>query len=126
MPISKSDVIDEFREAEALTQTGSPLGGGAEPSDQDSAGGSSGTGGYGNAQDRANHQGQNAGPDAALEHPNARELSRGERFDLEQGGGRGDDAVDFGEELKEDQQEHQDRGQRFIDEEGAISEGRQP
>lgn len=50
---------------------------------------------------------------------------------MEQGGGRGGDAVDLEEELKEDQSEHQDRGQRFLDDDGdldagATTEGQQP
>ena len=50
---------------------------------------------------------------------------------MEQGGGRASDAIDFKQELKEDQREHQDRGQRFIDDEGevdsgALTEGQQP
>jgi hypothetical protein len=130
MTISNRDVIDEFKQAGAQG-SGQQLGGGPGASDQDAAGGSSGTGGYGNAQNQAFHQGQTGGPDQAPTHPSTRELSRGERYDMEQGGGRADDAVDFEEELKEDQQEHQDRGQRWLDDngdldQGAVTEGQQP
>ncbi len=114
------DVRDEFRDAQQVG--GQPIGGGAEAPDQDAAGGSSGEGGYGRAMDQKHDGGETDLP----AHPAHRELSRGERFDLEQGGGRSSDGVDFGEELKEDQHEHQDQGQRFIDEEGAVTEGQQP
>ena len=60
------------------------VGGGPDPSDMGAAGGSSGTGGYGNAQNQQNHQGQERGPEG-----HDLNQSRGERFDEEQGGGRG-------------------------------------
>ena len=125
MTISNQEIRDEFKQAQAQGG-GQQLGGGAQASDQDAAGGSSGTGGYGNAQNQSFHQGQTGGPDEQTPHPVRRELSRGERFDLEQGGGRADDAVDFEEELKEDRQ-----GQDYIDslgsaDDGAVTEGQQP
>ena len=110
---------------------GAQLGGGPEPSDMAAPGGSSGTGGYGNAQNQANHQGQQAGTSG---HDLGQ--SRGERFDEAQGGGRGADSVssdsvaqvggsdgsfdqvqdndpltEAADEFLRDQQEHQDRGQ---------------
>ena len=96
MTITNREVIDEFKQAQAQG-SGQQIGGGAGSADRDAAGGSSGSGGYGNAQNQSFHQGQTGGPDESPEHPASRELSRGERFDLEQGGGRGDDAVDFEE-----------------------------
>ena len=130
MTITNREVVDEFKQAQSQG-AGPQLGGGPGSADQDAAGGSSGSGGYGNAQNQNSHQGQTGGPDEGPSHPATRELSRGERFDMEQGGGRSDDAVDFEEELKEDQQEHQDRGQRWIDDNGGLDEaatmgGQQP
>jgi hypothetical protein len=122
MAINNREIIDEFKQAQAQGG-GQQMGGGPEASDQDAAGGSSGSGGYGDAQNQSLHQGQTGGPDESSDHPARRELSRGERFDLEQGGGRADDAVDLGEELSEDQQERQDRGQRWIDEQGDLDKG---
>lgn len=110
---------------------GAQLGGGPEPSDMAAPGGSSGTGGYGNAQNQANHQGQQTGiPGRDLGQ------SRGERFDEAQGGGRSAEGVSSdsvaqaggsdgsfdqvqdndprtqaADEFLRDQQEHQDRGQ---------------
>ena len=110
---------------------GTQMGGGPEESDMASPGGSSGTGGYGNAQNQANHQGQQVLPSGHDMHQ-----SRGELFDEQQGGGRGPDSVSSdsiaqvggsdgsfdqvtdqnaleaqADELLRDQQEHQDRGQ---------------
>jgi hypothetical protein len=120
MDISRDEIREEFQQAQAQAG-GTMLGGGVEAADQDAAGGSSGAGGYGQAQNRTLQQDRSG--DAT---PATRELSRGERFDMEQGGGRASDAVDVERELQEGQREHQDRGQRFIDEEGAATEGRQP
>lgn len=114
---------------------GAQLGGGPEQSDMAAPGGSSGTGGYGNAQNQANHQGQQTGRSG---HDLGQ--SRGERFDEEQGGGRGADSVSSdsvaqvggsdgsfdqvqdanpldraADEFLRDQQEHQDRGQGQTD-----------
>ena len=110
---------------------GAQLGGGPDPSDMAAPGGSSGTGGYGNAQNQANHQGQQG---AAPGHDLGQ--SRGERFDEAQGGGRGAESVSSdsvaqvggsdgsfdqvqdndpltkaADEFLRDQQEHQERGQ---------------
>jgi hypothetical protein len=109
---------------------GAQMGGGPGESDMASPGGSSG-GGYGNAQNQANHQGQQVRPSGHDMHQ-----SRGELFDEQQGGGRGTgsvsddrvaqaggsggsfdqvqdtDALDAqGDALLRDQQAHQDRGQ---------------
>jgi hypothetical protein len=67
---------------------GAQLGGGPGQSDMAAPGGSSGSGGYGNAQNQANHQGQQTGPSG---HDMGQ--SRGERYDEEQGGGRGPGSV---------------------------------
>ena len=110
---------------------GAQLGGGPGQSDMAAPGGSSGSGGYGNAQNQANHQGQQTGIIG-------RDMgqSRGERFDEEQGGGRGAGSVSSDavaqvggsdgsfdqvqdddplskatDEFLRDQQAHQDRGQ---------------
>jgi hypothetical protein len=110
-------------------------GGGPDQSDMASPGGSSGSGGYGNAQNQANHQGQQVRPSGHDMHQ-----SRGELFDEQQGGGRSADSVSADEiaqvggsdgsfdqatdrnelsrqadELLRDQQEHQDRGQSAAD-----------
>jgi hypothetical protein len=53
-----------------------------------SPGGSSGSGGYGNAQNQANHQGQETRPSGHDMHQ-----SRGELFDEQQGGGRSADSI---------------------------------
>ena len=114
---------------------GAQLGGGPSESDMASPGGSSGSGGYGNDQQSANHQGQQHSGQARSGHDEAQ--SRGERFDEEQGGGRGSGSVSSdtvaqsgggqgsydqhtdsnplqaaADELLRDQQEHQDRGQK--------------
>ena len=115
---------------------GTQLGGGPDASDMASPGGSSGSGGYGNAQNQANHQGQEVRPSGHDMHQ-----SRGELFDEQQGGGRdaasvsGDNIAQVGgsdgsfdqvtdqdalsaqadEILLRDQQEHQDRGQSAAD-----------
>jgi hypothetical protein len=128
--IKDSEIQDEFKQVQAQGG-GQQLGGGAGASDQDAAGGSSGTGGYGNAQNQSNHQGQTGGPDESPEHPVRRELSRGERFDLEQGGGRAADAVDFEAQGDDDQQDRENRGQEWLDAQagpdaGAVTEGQQP
>ncbi len=110
-------------------------GGGPVESDMASPGGSSGSGGYGNAQNQANHQGQQVRPSGHDMHQ-----SRGELFDEQQGGGRGpgsvsddeiaqvggsdgsfDQSTDRNElsrqadELLRDQQDHQNRGQETAD-----------
>jgi hypothetical protein len=98
-------------------------GGGAGAADLSNAGGSSGTGGYGSSQNVVNHQDQqqNAGAQGGLAGADLRQgggssggQSRGERFDEEQGGGRGaDDVSPSADELEfaEDQRDPQARGQ---------------
>jgi hypothetical protein len=68
--------------------SGAQLGGAPKQSDMANPGGSSGTGGYGNDQQSQNHQGQQTG---ATGHDE--QQSRGERFDEEQGGGRGPESI---------------------------------
>lgn len=117
MAINDREVREEFKQAQAQGG-GQQLGGGPDAADQDAAGGSSGTGGYGNAQNQSFQQGQTTDP----QKPVTRELSRGERYDMEQGGGRSADAVDFEEELKEG-------GSGNIGDKpdaGAVTEGQQP
>ena len=89
---------------------GSQAGGGPGPSDMAAPGGSSGTGGYGNAQKQQFHQGQNARGTPASGGDG---LSRGERLDEAQGGGRGSDRVSSSkaDDFASDQAQHQDRGQ---------------
>jgi hypothetical protein len=113
--------------ANEIPSGGTQAGGGPGKSDQSQSGGSSGTGGYGNAQNQANHQGQEGqlgqGGYGSGAEPT---LSRGERFDEAQGGGRGPESVTGetlspdqrdaeqtakADEFLEDQQAHQDRGQ---------------
>ncbi len=86
---------------------GKQMGGGPSPADMASPGGSSGSGGYGSAQNQQFHQGQER------ERPSHEDgLTRGERFDEQQGGGRGSDSVSPSkEDLESDQRAHQDRGQ---------------
>jgi hypothetical protein len=91
-------------------------------SDMSQAGGSGGTGGYGSSQDVVNQRAQQpaqgsrpglADGDVDPSGRSATGQSRGERFDEEQGGGRG--VMLEGEagsaEFAEDQAAHQDRGQ---------------
>ena len=89
---------------------GSQAGGGPGPSDMAAPGGSSGTGGYGEAQNQQFHQGQN---DRGTPASGGDGLARGDRFDEAQGGGRSSDRVSAGEadDFASDQAEHQDRGQ---------------
>jgi len=115
--IENREVTDEFKQAGAQAG-GSQLGGGAEAADQDAAGGSSGTGGYGSAQNQANHQGQ----PSDYHKPVTRELSRGERYDLEQGGGRAADAIDTEDELTPAERERAELGQRYLDEHGGSTQ----
>ena len=120
---------------------GTQLGGGPGASDMAAPGGSSGSGGYGNAQNQANHQGQQTGIIGRDMNQ-----SRGERFDEAQGGGRGAESVSSdavaqvggsdgsfdqvqddnplskaADEFLRDQQEHQDRGQNQDFEQDAES-----
>lgn len=114
---------------------GRQVGGGPDPSDMGSPGGSSGTGGYGNDQQSARDAAQQTGPAGRDENQ-----SRGERFDEAQGGGRAADSISrdsvaqvggsdgsfdqhtddnqlskAADELLRDQQAHQDRGQSDAD-----------
>jgi hypothetical protein len=75
-----------------MADQGNQLGGGPTQSDNANPGGSSGTGGYGKDQQSAGHQGQAQG---ATGHDERQ--SRGERFDEEQGGGRGPESISSGE-----------------------------
>lgn len=72
--------------------------------------------GYGQDQNSENMQGQQG----QASYGNSGQ-SRGERFDEQQGGGRGPDSIDQQQgdatEFGRDQMEHQDRGQSEIDEE---------
>ena len=61
MAINEQDVRDEFKQAQAQSG-GQQVGGGPGVSDRDGAGGSSGTGSYGNAQNQSFHQGQTGAP----------------------------------------------------------------
>ncbi len=108
-------------------QQAQPEGGGATASDMSQAGGSSGTGGYGSSQNVVNARdqqpaqgspsGQAEGDPAAGGGADGQQRasgqSRGERFDEEQGGGRGVmfDGSGGVSAFAEDQQAHQDRGQ---------------
>lgn len=62
--------------------------GGVSPADLDQAGGSSGTGGYGHAENQQHHQGVGERSPSGTE-PDAPPSERGERYDEAQGGGRG-------------------------------------
>lgn len=108
MAIDDREVTDEFRQAQSRGG-GRQLGGGPEAADQDAAGGSSGAGGYGNAQNQSLREGRADAPQKS------REISRGERFDNEQGGGRGDDSLDSDDNLDDDERALHDEGQKFID-----------
>jgi hypothetical protein len=118
MTISSEEVQAEFKAAREQGRSAGQMAGGApSDSDQDAAGGSGGTGGYGTSPDTGLAQNRANGPDSNPEHPATRELSRGERFDADQGGGRASDAVDFEAVLTEDGNEADS---------GAVTEGQQP
>ena len=118
----ETDMQDERRDDPADGPRGQPqagqsgggrqVGGGPEPSDMAAPGGSSGEGGYGNAENKQ-HQGPQDGTLPGTLDDEA--LDRSDRFDEQQGGGRGPDAVGDGDELQRDQAEHQDRGQSVAD-----------
>ena len=107
----EDEMADERRdssEQELQSSTGSggaQAGGGPGRSDMGAPGGSSGTGGYGQAQNQQLHQGQ------ARDRPAEDGRSRGESFDEAQGGGRGPESVSDVDEFASDQADHQDRGQ---------------
>jgi hypothetical protein len=117
---------------------GKQMGGGPSQSDMGAPGGSSGGGGYGNAQNQANHQGQQSaqqGYGSGEDVGHDADQDRAEAFDEQQGGGRGAESVSDdsvaqvggsdgsfdqaenahldaqADELLQDQQQHQDRGQ---------------
>jgi hypothetical protein len=108
---------------------GEQMGGGPSRSDMAAPGGSSGGGGYGNAQSQANHQGQQqaqTGYGSGQDVGQNGGQSRGEAYDEQQGGGRGAGSISQqggsdpaenrqldqqADELIQDQQQHQDRGQ---------------
>jgi hypothetical protein len=99
----------------AQQQRAGQAGGGPGPGDA-GIGGSSGTGGYGSSQEVDRQDRQAGQPGLAGEAGDggggADGQSRGERFDEEQGGGRGPERVSADdEEIAEDQRAHQDRGQ---------------
>jgi len=118
----QNDRLDDAREGapadtprdqqqSGLSGGGRQVGGGPSAADNVAPGGSSGTGGYGNAQNQQMHQGQQDGSlSGGRSDP---ELDRGDRFDEQQGGGRGDDSVS----LEQDQAAHQDRGQSVAEQE---------
>ncbi|HEX8443364.1 MAG TPA: hypothetical protein VF631_06935 [Allosphingosinicella sp.] len=117
--------------ANEIPTGGTQAGGGPGASDQRTPGGSSGTGGYGNAQNQANHQGQdNPYGGAQSGYGSGQDLDRGAAFDAQQGGGRSADDIDIeqspadqrdaeqtaeADEFLQDQQAHQDRGQSSFD-----------
>ena len=82
---------DEFGHSEILDEQQAPAAGrqvgGISDADMDQAGGSSGTGGYGNAENQQHHQGTGTRSPSG-NAPDAGGEQRGERFDEEQGGGR--------------------------------------
>jgi hypothetical protein len=111
----------EFGGTMAQQQAQGIVGGGPSPGDLGAPGGSSGTGGYGSAQNAANHQGQRESQaglagGGQLQQGDAGQ-SRGEAFDEQQGGGRSSDSISLDgdeagtEDFQLDQQAHQDRGQ---------------
>ncbi len=99
MTIGNREVMDEFKLAQAQGG-GQQVGGGAESVDQDAD-----LGDEGGARTRI-----------------SRELSRGERHDLEQGGARSADSLDSADELTPQERKRAELGQRFIDHAGAKSE----
>ncbi|HWT13390.1 MAG TPA: hypothetical protein VN231_11595 [Allosphingosinicella sp.] len=104
-----SEELPRNQEQSGRTSGGTQAGGGPGPADMAPPGGSSGSGGYGDAQNQQFHQGQQ---DRALAGRDSDPgLARGERFDERQGGGRGSDAVGPGD----DAAEHQDRGQSIAE-----------
>ena len=123
-------------------RTGEPRGE-AEETPVSNAAGSPGSGGYGDMQNQQNHQGQGQGQPGLVGSElrrgggSSEGLSRGERFDEAQGGGRGgspffEGGEDRGSpglvqgegedaatsEFERDQREHQDRGQSEIGPDG--------
>ena len=100
---------------DGIAGSGRQAGGGPSAPDRAAPGGSSGTGGYGKAQNQQFHQGQQ---DRTLSGGRSDQaLSRGERFDERQGGGRDDASVSGEDDLASDQAAHQDRGQSVAESE---------
>ena len=115
-----SDETPRGQEQSGQSGGGRQIGGGPSASDMAAPGGSSGTGGYGNAQNQQFHQGQQDGSLSGRDSDPA--LDRAERLDEQQAGGRGDNAVTMkADDLEADQAAHQDRGQSVAEEE---SQGR--
>ena len=85
----RDEVRDELKQSNTA-EGGRQVGGGPGPTDMGAGGGSSGGGGYGNDQNAQNQQGQGQDERASASESG---LSRGERFDEEQGGGRGPESV---------------------------------
>lgn len=109
---ARGEELPRGQDQNGTTVGGRQIGGGPGPSDMGAAGGSSGTGGYGNAQNQQLHQGQQQ--DVPARGRSDERLDRGERFDEQQGGGRGPDAVSR-DDLADDQAAHQDRGQTIAE-----------
>jgi hypothetical protein len=100
---------------DGIAASGRQAGGGPTASDRAASGGSSGVGGYGKAQNQQFHQGQQRdGPSGGA---SGEELSRGDRFDAQQGGGRDASSVGGDDDLERDKAAHQDRGQGIAEEE---------
>lgn len=116
MGIDREELREETQQT-ATGESGTQTGGGPAQSDMGAPGGSGSGGGYRNAQNQ-----QNQGQDRPAT-PSSRGQSRGEAYDEAQGGGRGPESVGGAEEFAEDQQEHQDRGQRWIEEQQEESGG---
>ena len=93
---------------DGMAAAGRQAGGGPSAPDRDAAGGSSGAGGYGKAEKPQSYEAQ---LDALSGQRSDEDLTRGERLDEQQGGGRGEDEVSAPDDLAADQAAHQDRGQ---------------
>ena len=107
---------DEADRSHAGSHVGGRQAGGVPgPSDMAAPGGSSGAGGYGEAQNQIFHQGQQ---EKARPRSSADGLSRGERFDEAHGGGRAPEPEEGGE-FASDQANHQDRGQSVAESESS-------
>jgi hypothetical protein len=122
--------------ANEIPTGGTQTGGGHGKSDQQNPGGSSGTGGYGEGQNQANHQGQdNPYGGAQSGYGSGQDLDRGAAYDAQQGGGRSSDDIDGDQSADDerdaeqtaqadaflqDQQAHQDRGQSSFEERGPV------
>lgn len=103
------------QDQDSIPAAGRQVGGGPSAPDRAAPGGSSGSGGYGQAQNQQFHQGQQ---ERTLSGGRSDEtLSRGERFDEQQGGGRDPASVSVEEDLERDRVDHQDRGQSVAEDE---------